>query len=282
MLHQHKVTKSSRLGWTAGVVRMTISDPADALDRVLVRARHLTGGDAPVSYEAKPCWERWLHRQLGLAWPCPASAEFEAVWAAAVDLVRGHGLELGRGAYGGWDDADPGLARAAWCLTAHLQPEKVVETGVARGLTSRIILERLERNGSGHLWSIDLPAPDANLHGQIGVAVSETLRDRWSFLSGSSRQLLPPLLAEIGDIELFVHDSSHTRRNVSFELEAVWPALGQGVLLADDIHRSDAFASFSSAHSDARTAVARADDGKALFGIAINHPGGLAPDSSHD
>ncbi|HEX4527317.1 MAG TPA: class I SAM-dependent methyltransferase [Gaiellaceae bacterium] len=282
MLHQRTVTKPSRLSWTAGVVRMTLSDPADALDRVLVRARHLAGGDAPVSYETEPCWEAWLHRQLGLAWPCPVSAEFEAVWAAAADLVREQGLELGRGAYGGWDDADPGLARAAWCLTAHLQPEKVVETGVARGLTSRIILERLERNGSGHLWSIDLPAPDAKLHGQIGVAVSQGLRDRWSYLSGSSRQLLPSLLAELGEIELFVHDSSHTRRNVSFELEAVWPALGHGVLLADDVHRSDAFGSFISAHSDARTAVARADDGKALFGIAINRPRRLVPYSSHD
>jgi hypothetical protein len=163
MRHQHVIGKSSRLGWTTGVVRMTLSDPADALDRVLVRARHLAGGDTPHSYDTELSWELWLHRQLGLEWPCPASTEFEPVWTEAVNLVRGHGLELGRGAYGGWDDADPGLARAAWCLTAHLQPQTVVETGVARGMTSRIILERLERNGTGQLWSIDLPAPDANL-----------------------------------------------------------------------------------------------------------------------
>ena len=34
---------------------------------------------------------------------------------------------------------------------------KVVETGVAHGVTSRFILEALERNGRGFLWSIDLP-----------------------------------------------------------------------------------------------------------------------------
>jgi hypothetical protein len=144
-------------------------------------------------------------------------------------------------------------------------------------MTSRIILERLERNGTGQLWSIDLPAPDANLHRQIGVAVPESLRDRWRYLSGSSRQLMPQLLAELGEIELFVHDSSHTRRNVSFELEAAWPALRHGALLADDVHRSDVFGSFISAHSEARTAVACADDGKALFGIAINRPRRPAP-----
>lgn len=34
-------------------------------------------------------------------------------------------------------------------------PEKVLETGVARGVTSRVILEAMSINGTGHLWSID-------------------------------------------------------------------------------------------------------------------------------
>jgi len=64
---------------------------------------------------------------------------------------------VGRGTYGGWDDADPAFARAAWCLARHLRPQHVVETGVGRGVTSRAVLEALERNGHGHLWSMDLP-----------------------------------------------------------------------------------------------------------------------------
>ena len=36
---------------------------------------------------------------------------------------------------------------------------KVIETGVARGVTSRIILEAMALIGSGHLWSVDLPHP---------------------------------------------------------------------------------------------------------------------------
>jgi hypothetical protein len=42
----------------------------------------------------------------------------------------------------------------------HLRPDTVVETGVAHGVTSRVIREGLERNRSGHLWSVDLPAVD--------------------------------------------------------------------------------------------------------------------------
>jgi hypothetical protein len=38
-----------------------------------------------------------------------------------------------------WNDGDAGLARAIWCLTRHLMPKKVVETGVAHGVTSRHI-----------------------------------------------------------------------------------------------------------------------------------------------
>ena len=58
----------------------------------------------------------------------------------------------------GGDDGDRAQAEAIWCLVAHLRPATVVETGVAHGLTSRVILEGLHRNGNGHLWSVDLPA----------------------------------------------------------------------------------------------------------------------------
>lgn len=247
-----------------------MTNPSEAFDRILVRAHRAAGRDTSVAYDAEPEWESWLHRQLDLPWPCPVHAEFQDVWEAATDRIRGQGLRVGRAAYGGWDDADPGLARAVWCLAAHLAPQKVVETGVARGVTSCVILEALERNGSGHLWSIDLPTMDATIHGEIGAAVPDSLRGRWTYLEGTSRHVLPSLLTELGEIGLFVHDSSHTGRNVSFELSTTRPRISPGgALLADDVNRSAAFKAFASAHGDVRTAVAAADDGKAMFGIAI-------------
>jgi hypothetical protein len=55
----------------------------------------------------------------------------------------------------------------------------VIETGVAPGVTSRIIFEALQQNGLGYLWSIDLPhPPDHRLHPEAGVAVTNRGQDR--------------------------------------------------------------------------------------------------------
>ena len=259
----------ARIRWAAGAVRLIVREPADGLDRAFVRARRFLGGAATEEYEADPDWERRLHERLGHVWPCEAAPEFQALWSDVVGSLEAQGLAIGRGTYGGWDDADPGLARAVWCLTRHLRPLKVVETGVARGVTSRVILEALERNGDGQLWSIDLPALDETLHTQIAAAVPESLRSRWTYVSGTSRRRLPGLLAGLGEIDLFVHDSSHTTRNLRFELDQAWAALRAGAVVADDIQSNAAFGPFVRSRPDSASLVARADDGNAMFGIAL-------------
>jgi hypothetical protein len=276
-LRIHPRSWAPRFRWASGAVAFTIREPADGLDRARIRARRLLARGRPrtKTYESEPEWERRLHEllgatwQFGVVWPCPMMGEFDEVWLEIAGLVDAQGLALGRGTYGGWDDADRGLARAVWCLIAHLRPNKVVETGVARGITSRVILERLERNGSGHLWSVDLPSLDKSLHGQVGAAVPASLRPRWTYVRGTSRQRLPGLLAELGEIDMFVHDSSHTERNVRFELDRAWAAMSKGAIVADDVNQSPAFDAFRRARPGAPTVVARADDGKAQFAIAL-------------
>lgn len=44
-------------------------------------------------------------------------------------------------------------------MTLHTRPEVVIETGVAHGVSTRIVLEALTQNDLGHLWSIDLLHP---------------------------------------------------------------------------------------------------------------------------
>ena len=262
---------SGRLRWAAGAARLTLREPAEGLDRVLGRARRLLGaGAAPAyGYLADPECERHLHERLGCSWPCNEMREFETLWSQVAGALEHRGLPMGRATYGGWDDGDRRLASMVWCMTRHLRPALVVETGVARGITSRVILEAMERNGAGALYSIDLPALDRSLHAEIGAAVPADLRARWTYVNGTSRRRLPALLAELGEIDLFVHDSSHTARNMRFELGCASTALRRGAIVADDIHRNDAFANFTRSHPDAPSFVATADDGKALFGIAL-------------
>ena len=206
----------------------------------LVRRRD--SGAEPV--EPESAWERHLHALMGVSWPCLACAGFETVYSAAMELLKAQDLAVGRGAFGGWDDADPAFARAVWCLTVHLQPRKVVETGVARGVTTRVILEALGRERSEHLWSIDRPPLDRKLHAEIGAAVPESLRrGRWTLMRGTSRRVLPGLLRRVAPIDLFVHDSEHSYECMHFEFETAWPALREGgVLVADDYDWNDAFA----------------------------------------
>ncbi len=156
----------------------------------------------------------------------------------------------------------------------------MLETGVARGLSSRFVLEALARTGSGRLWSIDLPpaSPGApGLADQTGAAVPPELRGPWTLLRGSSRRYLPGVvdgLAQLGlGVDLFIHDSLHTSRNTHFEIECVWRGLSAGgVVLVDDIEQNAAFGSFARSHADAKSLVFDAADGRSQFGCLVRSP----------
>jgi predicted O-methyltransferase YrrM len=260
----------NHLLYAVHVLQAFARDPLEALGRFADRLSEWQDSRKHPEYEASPAWEGELHALLDAPWPCPDHRIFAALWRKMTTQLRTQGLSLGRGAYGGWDDADSALARAVWCSTLHTHPETVVETGVARGITSYFILDALERNGAGHLWSIDIPPLVAlDLRSETGAAVPEGLRHRWTYVEGSSRARLPGLLAQLPPVDLFVHDSMHTKRNVDFELDCVWPALhASGILIADDIQRSASFADQPSRHADGIFVVGTADDGRANIGIA--------------
>jgi len=235
------------------VARYIATDPLEVWLRLLAKFFERQERHKPLPrYEVDADWERGLHMSLGVPWPCQDSAEFWALWPQVIESLQNKGLGVGVGYFGGFNDGEPELVRAIWCLTRHLRPAKVVETGVARGVSSRFILEALERNGAGRLWSIDQPPPlDPELNEQVGAAVNVRCRRRWSYIQGSSRRRLPRLLASLESIDLFLHDSIHTEYNTRFELEQAWSVLRPGgVLVADDIDLNRTFHSFARAHSD--------------------------------
>jgi hypothetical protein len=223
-------------------------------------------------YRVDEAWDEHLHRLLGAAWPCPQRLRLEGLISEIGARLASRGLDYGRQAYGGYSDGDSSLSRAAWCIVLHTRPEAVVETGVARGVTSRIVLEAMRDNERGHLWSIDLPHPfDTGLHAQTGAAVTPACRARWSYLEGTSSQRLPSLVSSIPPVGLFIHDSLHTARNTLFELDQAATAMSpRGVMLVDDISTHNGFAAFARRHSGYQTIVCPSADRKGLFGIAVN------------
>ena len=165
-------------------------------------------------------------------------------------------------------DADQRLATFLYAACRLLKPETVIETGVSYGVSTAFLLKALSVNNKGILHSIDLPSPGWQVDDHVGVLVAQNLRARWQFHRGTSRRLLPGLLAE--PVDLFVHDSLHTYRNMRFEFEQVWPHLQSGgVLIADDIGGNDAFAELVGRTDVDSWRVVAESDKPASFGFAV-------------
>jgi predicted O-methyltransferase YrrM len=129
-----------------------------------------------------------------------------------------------------------------------IRPEKVVETGVERGMSTAFILYALERNSRGRLYSIDWPNQTGEKldEGKVtGWAIPDGLKQRWLLALGASAEKLPPLLADLGKIDLFFHDSDHSYENMMFEFGAAIAHISAGgIIAADDIIDSGAFRDF--------------------------------------
>jgi predicted O-methyltransferase YrrM len=160
------------------------------------------------------------------------------------------------------------LGRVCYLVTRYLRPSRVVETGVAHGITSTYILRGLADNAHGTLHSIDLPplVPDAQRH--VGQFIPHSLRNRWTLTIGSARKALPRILDAAGAIDIFVHDSLHTYFHMKWELETSLAALrAGGVLIADDIEGNQAFEEMTRHPSVASWVVIRQQGKDAICGV---------------
>jgi predicted O-methyltransferase YrrM len=133
-----------------------------------------------------------------------------------------------------------------YAIVSLLKPEIVIETGVAAGVSSAYILKALDRNGQGHLISIDIGQKEFDgivlpSDKPVGWLVPDELRERWTLKIGSSRQLLQPLLEE-EEVDVFLHDSEHSYENMMFEFETVWKRLRVGgVIISDNVEWNKSF-----------------------------------------
>lgn len=147
-----------------------------------------------------------------------------------------------------WHDGTAELATLVHALVRLRRPRSVVETGVARGVTSAAILDALRGNAHGHLWSLDLPGLGKGYREQVGASVPAELRDRWTLAFGPSAVALPRLLAQARPVDLFVHDSAHTYGNMRFEFEKAARSLApDGLIVSDDVC-NDSLIEFAEGH----------------------------------
>ena len=130
-----------------------------------------------------------------------------------------------------------------------LKPNTIVETGVANGASSFYILLALKKNNKGHLFSIDFPNLDPTSiipqNKEVGWMVPQILRERWTLIFGKVEEKLAKLLKELGNIDIFFHDSLHTYEYMMFEYKLAWGKLNKGgLLISDNIDLNNAFKDF--------------------------------------
>jgi len=142
-----------------------------------------------------------------------------------------------------------------------IRPSVVVETGVHDGLSSAVVLHALHLNDQGLLISIDFPSTDLppGVEGP-GWLVPNALRGRWLLLLGDSRKHLPEVLKKHAPVDLFIHDSDHSREHQEFEFRTTRPFMARdGLMITDQDYPFDPLLDelqdeWSAAHARVRTA----------------------------
>ena len=148
--------------------------------------------------------------------------------------IKRHPASSGRGPMG--DEAE-----LLYLCVRTFKPALIVETGVGAGFSTAYILQGLEKNNHGKLYSIDFFKDDE----KCGWIIPTYLKNRWNLIKGLSGEVLEPLLSQLGPIDVFMHDSDHSYENMMTEFRIAWPPLRSGgIFLAHDVGRNDAFFEF--------------------------------------
>ena len=141
------------------------------------------------------------------------------------------------------------------------RPGKVVETGVANGHSSYFLLNGLLKNGSGELYSFDVKD-------DVGTLLSEREKREWHLSvlpNRNKKDHFRAKLKEIGNVDIFIHDSNHFYYWQTFEYASVWGYIKSGgFLLSDDVDSSYAFLDFC---KEIKGTPFFLFDGRKMFGI---------------
>ena len=156
--------------------------------------------------------------------------------------------------------------RFLYILCRIIKPKNIVETGVAYGLSSFYILKALNKNNLGTLFSIDSIFRPWQTEKMIGSIIPENLRSRWNLILGKSNKKLKIIFNEIDNVEIFIHDSLHSYKNMMFEFDCALNQLKKnGIIISDDILGNDAFYQFAKNKKIKKTIVRVKGDGLGII-----------------
>jgi predicted O-methyltransferase YrrM len=141
----------------------------------------------------------------------------------------------------------PAHLALCYCIVAMTQPEIVLETGVAHGYSTSVILQALHDNGQGALYSVDLPAFRPGVTRLTGEAIPPHLAGsgRWHLSAGSDDRVLPGLLRKLPPLDVAFYDSEKSYDGMLRTWRRLWQQLRPGgLLILDDVDGHDAYFDF--------------------------------------
>ena len=176
-----------------------------------------------------------------------------------IEYRRALTLRSGRVVTADWD-AGPNLCSLLYSYICVTKPKIVVETGVANGITTNVILSALKKSG-GVLHSFDV-LPECR------YVASEN--ENWVFHllpQKGSRKALQSQVKDLDAINLWIHDSDHGSLWQEFEFRlAITNLAKNGVLISDDIDASSAWGELSATYFNRAYAFF---DQRKMIGVTI-------------
>lgn len=123
------------------------------------------------------------------------------------------------------------LSFLSYSIIRIVKPRLVVETGVAAGISSTLILSALSKNNSGTLSSFDITS-------QVGELIPNELKKLWTLNVLIGINLKDKFRRKMMEIEhdfIFLHDSDHALKWQEFELSTCISTGRCRLFLIDDV-----------------------------------------------
>jgi len=130
-------------------------------------------------------------------------------------------------------------------LSESINARYIVETGVAAGWSSLVILLSISQRPDSMLVSTDLPYPSAQNVDYVGSAVPCELRKYWRLIRDADRTALPQAIGLLPWLDMCHYDSDKSDAGRSWAYPLLWDSLRPGgFFVSDDVHDNLAFRRF--------------------------------------
>ena len=127
-------------------------------------------------------------------------------------------------------------------IIRYYRPDLVIESGVSAGNSSSAIIQALEKNNNGSLYSSDLPTHLKKK--DIGILIPNELKYRWKLFDKGDKINLPKILDEVHKVDIIYYDSEKTYEGKKYFMNTIFKKLKPKVIIIDDIDRDYWFRDF--------------------------------------